>query len=243
MLTFWDERRDIAILESHDSAIEFAVEHWIHCYKRAVQSKGSFSVALSGGSTPKAIYERLAQSSEIKWDLIYFFWSDERAVQPDHPESNYKMAVDTHLLRSAVPSQIFRMRCENRLPPSAKEYEEMLKHHLQDHSLDLVMLGVGEDGHTASLFPNTAALSIQDRLVVPNYIEEKELWRMTFTYKAIHIASCIVIYALGPQKASIVNKVLNAPIISQWPASFVGTPEHKAVWVLDKEAAKQLSVK
>jgi 6-phosphogluconolactonase len=239
-LLSWDNRRDYIVLQDHDSAISFATEHWIHSYQRAIQQKGSFTVALSGGSTPKAIYEKLAHSTQIAWDKVYLFWSDERSVPPDHPESNYKMAMDAGFRNKVHPAQVFRMKAESDIDKHAKDYEEKLQHHLIHHSMDLVMLGVGEDGHIASLFPNTSALNLFDQLVAANYVPEKNTWRMTFTYSMIHRSDHIVIYALGDTKRHIIDKVLNAPILSQWPASKVGTPEHKALWVLDKKSAAEL---
>lgn len=240
MLKSWDSRRDLIILDSKDEAIAFAVEHWMHSAQRAIQQKGSFTVALSGGSTPKAIYETLAKSSEIDWNKIYLFWSDERAVPPDHPDSNYRMTVHTGLTKKIPPAQIFRMKAETHIEKNSKEYEEKLCHHLKEHSMDLVMLGVGEDGHTASLFPNTAALEISDHFVAANYISEKKSWRMTLTFAGIHQSAHIAIYALGSSKSTIIPKVLNAPIISSWPVSRIGTAEHKALWILDKQAAEKL---
>lgn len=240
MLTSWDDRRDLIILPNKEEAIAFSVENWIHCSKRAIQRKGSFTVALSGGSTPKEIYERLAKSAEIEWNKIYLFWSDERAVPPDHPESNYRMTVNTGLTNQIPPSQIFRMKAESHIEKNAREYEEKIRHHLIEHSLDLVMLGIGEDGHIASLFPQTDALNIGDHLVASNYIPEKKSWRMTLTYPGIHKGVQIAIYALGDSKRSIVTKALNAPIASNWPASKIGVPGHKALWILDKNAALTL---
>jgi len=240
MLKSWDDRRDFIILNNKEEAIDFSVEHWIHSSQRAIQRKGSFTVALSGGSTPRAIYEKLAKSPEIQWDKIYLFWSDERAVPPDHPESNYHMVTETGLTKQIPPSQIFRMKAENHIEQNARDYEKKLRHHLKEHSMDLVMLGVGEDGHIASLFPDTPALDMSDQLITSNYIPAKKSWRMTFTYPGIHLGSHIVIYALGETKQAIVNKALNAAIISPWPASRIGTAEHKSLWILDKQAALKL---
>lgn len=240
MLKSWDDRRDFIVLESKIAAIDFAVEHWIHASQRSILQKGSFSVALSGGSTPKAIYEKLAQSAHIEWDKIYLFWSDERAVPPDHPDSNYKMAVDTGITKKIPPSQIFRMKAETNIEKNAKDYEEKIRHHLNQYAMDLVLLGVGEDGHIASLFPNTEALSVSDRLVVANYISQKKTWRMTFSYPLIEKSSHVVIYAIGASKQDVAAKALNAPILSSLPASRIGTPEHKALWIFDVDAGRKI---
>lgn len=240
MLKSWDDRRDFIVLENKTAAIEFAVEHWIHAYQRSILQKGSFTVALSGGSTPKAIYEKLAHTPSIEWDKIYLFWSDERALPPDHLDSNYKMVVDTHLTKKIPPSQIFRMKAETNIEKGARDYEEKIRHHLTQHSMDLVLLGIGEDGHIASLFPNTEALKASDQWIAANYIPEKKTWRMTFTYPLIEKSSHVAIYAIGIAKQEIVAKALNAPIISPIPASRIGTPEHKALWILDFDAARKI---
>lgn len=237
----WDERRDLIALPGTEEAITFAAEHWIHSAKRAIQHRGFFAVALSGGSTPKAIYERLTKTKEIEWEKIWLFWSDERAVPPDHPDSNYRMAMEAGFKDVPIPpNQIFRMVAEKDLKTAARDYEEKIKHYLGKHLFDLVMLGIGEDGHTASLFPTTAALEITDHLVVSNFAGKEKGHRMTLTFPCINQSNRIAIYALGPAKKNILPKVLEAPIDSPWPASKLGTSEHKALWVIDEPAASLL---
>jgi len=239
----WDERRNYFIAGSENETIAFAVEHWIHTAQRSIQQRGRFAVALSGGSTPKAIFESLAttQSQTLDWSKVWLFWSDERSVPPDHAESNYHMAMQSGFAKLSIPpGQIFRMKAEANLEKNALDYEEKIRHLLGKHGFDLVMLGVGEDGHTASLFPHTQALQIQDRLAVPNFIPEKKAWRMTLTFYCINSSYAIAIYALGKSKQMIVPKVLDAAIESAYPASRIGTAEHKALWILDQEAGKLL---
>lgn len=235
MLKSWDERRDYFAGKNTQEAIDFAVENWIHTAKRAIQQRGRFAVALSGGSTPKAIYAELVKKADLDWKLIWLFFSDERAVPPDHPDSNYCMAMESFQKVPIPISQIFRMQAEKNIEQNAKNYEEQIKHHLGPHLFDLVMLGLGEDGHTASLFPDTDALKIQNRLVVPNYIPDKKSWRMTFTFPCINQSRASALYALGKSKETIVGKVLEAAIDSHYPASRIGTPEHKALWILDHD--------
>lgn len=240
----FDERRDIIVLPTLEKAIEFAKNHWVHSALRSIQEKASFAVALSGGSTPKAIYEHLAleqNNLSIDWEKLFLFWSDERAVGPDHADSNYKMAMDSGLQSLKIPKgQIFRMEAETSIEEKAKAYEDKIRYFLGNSLFDLVMLGIGEDGHTASLFPNTQALHEEKRLVLANYIDSKKSWRMTLTFPCIEQSKQAVFYAFGENKAEIIKEVLYAPILSPYPASRVGTVNHKALFILDKASASKL---
>lgn len=241
MLKNWDARRDYIIPGNTEETILFAVEHWLHSAQRAIQQRGRFTVALSGGSTPKAIYQKLAQNPELDWSKVWLFWSDERAVPPDHPDSNYRMAMESFSRLPIPQSQIFRMKAEKEIEKNALDYEEKLHHHLGKELFDLVMLGVGEDGHTASLFPNTPALTLENRLVAANPLPQKNTWRMTLTFPAINQSFHSTLYALGAPKHLIVPQVLNAAIDSPYPASRIGTPDRKALWILDSSAASLLT--
>lgn len=237
----WDSRRDLIIAGNMEETIRFAEEHWIHSAKRSIQQRGSFAVALSGGSTPKAIYQALAhRKEELEWDKVFLFWSDERGVPTDHPDSNFRMAMESGLKHLPIPpEQIVRISAETRPDLAAKDYEEKIRRILHKNLFDLIMLGVGEDGHIASLFPQTPALAVTDRLVAALYLPKKKTWRVTLTYPCINESQHIVVYALGTQKASIVYEALTAPIISNIPASRIGTEQHKALWILDLDAAAQ----
>jgi 6-phosphogluconolactonase len=238
----WDDRRFILVPGTNEETIRSAAEHWIHSAKRSIQQRGRFAVALSGGSTPKAIYKMLS-SEKLEWDKVFLFWSDERRVPPDHPDSNYRMAMESGLKSLPIPpDRIFRMQTEGNPDTDAKDYEDKIRRTLGKTLFDLVMLGVGEDGHTASLFPQSPALTVEDRLVFAQPVPEKKNWRMTLTFPCINESRQSVIYALGESKAPIVQIALNAPIVSPYPASRVGTPEHKALWILDSDAASQLKL-
>lgn len=238
----FDNRRNLFIGKDIESAIQFATEHWIHSAKQAIQQRGKFVVALSGGSTPKVIYESLVTVKDLDWSKVFLFWSDERAVPPGDPDSNYGMAMKSFGNLPIPPYQIFRMKAEENIAENALDYEEKIRHHIGKHGFDLVMLGLGEDGHTASLFPNTDALSIEDRWVVPNYVPLKKTWRMTFTYPCINSSAKIAIYALGSSKEKIIPEVLKSPIRSQYPTSNIGTAEHPALWILDTASAASITV-
>lgn len=239
-LTF-DSRRKISILPSKTSAITFAAEQWILFAKEAIAKKGSFSCALSGGSTPHGIYQILAdyQKTDLDWKKVFLFFSDERAVPHDHPDSNFRMAMEAGLSRLPIPkSQIFPMDGVGDLKANAFNYENLLKSHLKNHRFDLMMLGMGDDGHTASLFPNTDALHAQGRLVVSNFLPDKNVWRLTVTYECINASEKINVYILGKSKAPVLKKVLLGPLVPDiLPVQKVGTESNTALFILDQESA------
>lgn len=214
---------------------------------QAVQAKGRFTVALSGGSTPKALYSLLATKSTIPWDKVCFFWGDERYVPPDHPESNYRMANEALLSKVPVrPENVFRIHAEEKdAAAAALQYEQALKDsfHLapgQFPRFDLILLGTGPDGHTASLFPGTAALNESQRLVVANWVPKFNTHRITFTYPVLNAAACVIFLASGPDKAAILHQVLensNADL----PAQKVQPTDGQLIWLLDQAAAGALS--
>jgi 6-phosphogluconolactonase len=240
----WDERRNIVIPGNKEEALAFSAKHFVYCAIEAIKHHQKFFVALSGGSTPKVIYDLLAHEyhDALDWSKVYVFWSDERAVGPTHPDSNYQMAMQSGFAKLPIPpGQIFRMQAENQIKENAALYEQTIEKVLQGYSFDLVMLGMGEDGHTASLFPNTKGLEDKAHLVIPNYIPQKDSWRMTLTFKCINNASNIVFYVLGNTKKEPLKKVFTEKDPSLlYPASKVGTKEHPALWIIDKDASEEI---
>ncbi len=240
----WDERRDIIALSTEEEAVAFAAEHWIHTAQRAIQQKGHFFVALSGGSTPQKIYAQIVSryKDAIDWTKVHLFWSDERDVPLNHTESNYYMAMESGFKTLPIPpNQIHPMRTKADTVASAADYEDLLHRILGPSPFDLVMLGIGEDGHTASLFPHSLALQEEEKWVVSNTIPTTEKKRITFSFKAIHHSARIEILVIGQSKQAIVPLVLNSAIRSPFPASAIGTNEVKALWILDRAAAHLLS--
>lgn len=239
-----DDRREMVVPGDKDETITYAVEHWIQTAQKAIQERSRFAVALSGGSTPQPIYQKLSSAKyakQVDWSKVYLFWSDERSVPPDSPNSNYFSAMEHGLKHLPIPkTQIFRMEAEKEIERTAEEYEAILQKILGLTLFDLVMLGLGEDGHTASLFPNTGALQKTDRLVVANHVPAQKTWRMTLTASCINQSEHAVFYVIGNSKQTIVQNVINAPVHSPWPASQIGTSERKALWILDKDAASSI---
>lgn len=243
----FDERRDLVIPGDHVMTIRYATEQFIAIANDAMKKRGFFNVALSGGSTPKAIYQLLAQPDyrqQVNWKQVRLFWSDERCVSLTHPDSNYRMAMEAGFATLPIPAtQIFPLLGEGDLEKNAHDYEQLIHIHVPEQAFDLVMLGMGDDAHTASLFPRTHALHTATQLVVPNYVSQKNAWRMTFTFSCINAAHHLILYVLGAGKASMVKRVLlGAETPDNLPVQRIGTSTHKALWVLDTAAAMQLVV-
>jgi len=246
-IMLFDERRDIVLPGDAKQTVAFCVERFFLLAKKNIEQDGYFAVALSGGNTPKAIYQKLSKDprvAEIDWERVFIFFSDERAVPPDSPESNYRMAMEAGFSQLPIPAKnIFRMSAETEIDSHARLYEQEILSHLRSGKFSLVMLGMGDDGHTASLFPETHGLHVMGRLVTANFIPKKNSWRMTLTFECINQAKEIDILVIGKEKAPMVKKVLTGPYQPNlYPVQRVGTPEHRALWILDAEAASELKV-
>ena len=218
---------------------------------QAAKASGRFTVALSGGSTPRAFHSLLAAPpyrDQVDWSITQFYWGDERCVAPDDPESNFRMARET--LLDNVPlrdAQIHRIHSELDDPAAAaKLYEDELR---QEFALsggtlpriDLVFLGIGPDGHTASLFPHTAALSVRDRLVVANYVPKLSTWRITLTAPVLNAATTVAFLVAGADKADALSAVLDGPPDpEQYPSQMIAPTTGDLLWVVDDAAAARL---
>jgi 6-phosphogluconolactonase len=229
-----------------------AAKYFYEMAQEAVEAQGRARIAISGGSTPKAAFELLADPAQpwrwhMPWDKIDLFWVDERCVPPDDGDSNYRMTREALLDHVPLrPEQIHRMEGELDPEVAAARYESDLRSsfRLGDAEIprfDLVALGIGDDGHTASLFPHTAALHVLDRLAVANRVPQKGVWRITLTWPVINHARSVFFLAAGAGKAAILNEVLTGPhdperLPSQliWPSSGILT------LILDKDAAALL---
>ena len=239
---------DIRILNAPQELFQAAAAEFNALASTAIRDHRKFTVALSGGSTPKSLYSVLARSA-LPWDKIFFFWSDERHVPPDHPDSNYRMAKEALLSKVPVPPEnIFRVRAEEKdANVVAKDYEEALKLFFrlkpgEFPRFDLILLGLGPDGHTASLFPNTAALNETKRLVVANWVEKFKANRITFTYPVLNNAACVIFLVSGADKADMVRTVLEDGR-ADLPSQRVHPVNGRLLWLLDKGAASKLSKK
>jgi 6-phosphogluconolactonase len=217
----------------------------------AVEARGVFSVALSGGSTPAGLYTLLATDPglrrRIPWDNAQIFWSDERHVPPDSPDSNYRMANATLLTHVPLRAdQVHRVEGENPdASDAAERYEDEVRSVIdrgaQVPRLDLVLLGIGADGHTASLFPGSPALAEKHRLVVSNWVEAFGADRITMTLPMINAARLVMFLVAGKEKAAAVREVLRpSPGTPPLPARLVNAVDGRVIWCLDAAAATSL---
>lgn len=210
----------------------------------AIREREAFTFCLSGGKTPKKLYELLAEPyyrDRIDWTKTFLLWSDERCVPPTDPESNYKLVRDAFLTKVPVPEKnILRIPAEMTPPPAAaKAYEQTLKTLFKGYfpKIDLVLLGLGEDGHIASLFPKTEALNEKERWVVANYVEKLSSNRITLSLPVINNARRVVFLVAGESKAGIVRELLRPDLPkNRYPAQLVSTYESEVIWVFDKAA-------
>jgi len=220
--------------------------------KASIAERGRFSLCLSGGSTPQSLYCMLANDSffrtRVPWGKIDLFWGDERHVPPDHPDSNYRMAKETLLSRVPIPKDsIHRIKGETPDPhQAAREYEEVLVHFFRLAKgtfprFDLVLLGMGKDGHTASLFPGTEALQEQRRLVVANRVERLGGDRITLTIPVLNQAAFLLFLVSGDEKAETLKTVLeDRRYPKSLPVQLIHPKEGRVLWLVDKAAARLL---
>jgi 6-phosphogluconolactonase len=242
---------EIRRLTTPQDLFHAAGEEVVRAANEAVSERGRFIIALSGGSTPKSLYTLLATNARaaLPWAQMFFFWSDERHVPPTDPDSNYRMAQEAMLSKVPVPeSNVLRVPAEN---PDAEEaalaYEQTLRQFfsLQEGEFprfDLILLGLGPDGHTASLFPETAALQEKSRLVVANWVEKFKTYRITFTLPVLNAARSAAFLVSGSDKASALHEVLEGDAPGEkYPAKLVRPTEGKVIWFVDRAAASELS--
>ena len=247
MSTSFELRR----LTTPQDLFQAAAEELVRAATDAVAERGRFTIALSGGSTPKNLYTLIAANANtsLPWDRMFFFWGDERHVSPDDAESNYRMAKETLLSKVAIsPANIFRIPAENPdAAAAAAEYERIVQKFFslapgEFPRLDLILLGMGPDGHAASLFPETAALREKSRLVVANWVEKLKASRITFTLPVLNSARCVSFLVSGSDKAAALREVLegNAPA-EKYPSKLVRPTDGKLIWFVDRAASSELS--
>jgi 6-phosphogluconolactonase len=237
---------NLLVYETPEELAEAAARDFAARAREAITERGRFAVALAGGSTPKATYEVLARdyADELDWSEVHVFFGDERPVPPDHKASNYRTARETLLSRIRVGS-VHRIRCE--LPPeeAAAAYEEVLREFYgpdERPSFDLILLGLGADGHTASLFPETSALEVTDRWVVANPVLKLDTTRITLTIAAINAAKAVTFLVSGSDKAEALKEILERDADPrEYPATSIRPEKGDLTWMVDRAAAELLS--
>ena len=235
----------MTVVPDIESLNHAAAGEFVNCANGAISERGRFTVVLSGGNTPRAIYSLLAEryAHTISWEQVFVFFGDERHVPPDHPDSNFRMANESLLSHVPIPAKnIHRVQAELAAPMAADQYQATLREFfsLQDGDLpqfDLVMLGMGEDGHTASLFPGTPALEETSRTVVANHVEKLETDRITLTFPVLNATSEVLIMIAGENKAPVVRDIVNSPERCLYPIQRVRPCNGRLLWLVEQKAA------
>lgn len=243
---------EIIIVEDLQALSRAAADLFLEQADSVLKSRPFLTVVLSGGSTPKDLYTLFASDPGIKdkieWEKVHFFWGDERHVAPDHPQSNFGMANDAMLSGLPLPPQnIHRVPSEEAdADRAARRYERELTRFFQLATdqyprFDLIWLGLGADGHTASLFPNSAALTEKKRLVKADWVEKYQSHRITMTTPVLNHAECIIFLVSGSGKAKALKQVLEGGEgARQLPAQLIRPLHGKLYWIIDRAAASEL---
>jgi 6-phosphogluconolactonase len=227
-----------------------AAGHIVSTLQEAIRLSGSASFVLSGGATPRSVYDLLGSEEfrdRIEWPKVHIFWGDERCVPPGHPESNFRMANESLIRRIAIPAaNVHRIPAERPPQEAARMYQSEIRRVLQLREQErprfsLVLLGLGEDGHTASLFPRTQALQERLRLVTEVYVESVNGSRVTLTLPAINNARQVVFLVTGKQKARILQAIA-ATDVPEYPANLIRPASGSLLWMVDADAASQLTL-
>lgn len=243
------------VLPTAEALAEDAAQRFARAAGEAIHSRGEFVVALSGGATPRSLYARLAAppyASTVPWSEVAVLWGDERCVPPDDPASNYWMARETLLDHVPIPAaHVHRIRGEDDPVAAARAYEQTLRSALRTPRgpprdapgarMDLVLLGLGDDGHTASLFPGVPAFTDGDPWVVAHYVAAVSQWRVTLTPVIINAAAEVLFIVSGGSKAAVVRRVLEGPPRPlELPAQLIAPADGRVLWLLDAAAARDL---
>jgi 6-phosphogluconolactonase len=243
--------RTIRTFADVESLGEAAAHEFVRCAREAIADRGRFTVTLSGGSTPRRSYQLLAAEplrAQVDWEHVEFFWGDERCVPPDHADSNYRMAREAMLGHLPIPAEhVHRLEAERAdRDAAARDYEATLARVFgatpggEPPSFDLIMLGMGPDGHTASLFPHTKALDETARWVVANFVPKFNTDRLTLTRPILNRAREVLFLVAGADKAERLVEVLTGPADpKRLPAQSI-QPDGHLVWFVERAAAERL---
>lgn len=250
-MTEMSVKHEILVVANPDELSLRAADEFVRQAREAVQAKGFFTVVLSGGSTPRGLYTVLASDEyreRVPWSKVHLFWGDERCVSPEHLDSNYRMSRELLLDKVPIPNEnIHRMPAEQEdHVHAAMEYEQTIRvfFHPEPGELprfDLIVLGMGEDGHTASLFPWTSALGERDHFVSANYIEKLGAYRLTLTVPLINQAAEVMFLISGESKALVLKEVLQGEYQPQrFPSQLIRPVNGRLLFIVDRMAASML---
>ncbi len=234
----------IRVYSSRTAAVQAFGAAFARAAERAITARERFNVVLGGGNTPRDAYRLIANEhvNEIDWVKTHVFWGDERMVSPNDPESNARMARETLLNHVPIPANnIHRIAGEKDPQQAADEYHTEIERHFRGAAprFDLVILGIGADGHTASLFPGTAGLQETTRYAVANHVPQLDTWRVTLTLPVINSASLVIMYVLGEDKAPMIQHILGGGEGETVPAQLV-KPVGELMWIMDAAAGALL---
>jgi len=243
-----DAEPNVSVFDDAESLARAAAERFAELARESVAERGLFTVALSGGSTPRRIYELLAGEGlrgSVDWRGVHVFFGDERMVPPDSAESNYRMASEALLSKVEIPPEnVHRIEGVGDAAANASAYESEMRVLFGDAGwprLDLVLLGMGDDGHTASLFPGTAALNEQSLWVAPNWVEKLGAWRVTLTAPVINAARHVIFLITGAGKAERLREVLKGERDpARLPSQLIRPSDGTLEWFVDRAAASKL---
>ncbi len=242
--------RKLQVYPTRQSMIEAVCDQTVEVMERAMLESGWCMWALSGGSTPRAVLERLAEEpyrSRIVWNRLHLFWGDERTVPSDHSDSNYKMAYDALICHVAIPeANIHRIEGERDPAKAADEYAKEIARLFEDDlpRFDLIWLGMGDDGHTASLFPGTGATGVADRHATTVYVPKLDTWRVSLTLPVLNAAREVHVLVAGADKADMMRRVVDyADSTEDLPITMVRPSDGTMYWFVDEAAAGKLTRK
>lgn len=243
-----EQSTQVLIFDSPDEVAQAAAARFVELGQEAISARGRFAVALAGGSTPKRVYELLASEAykeQLDWSKVHIFFGDERCVPPDDAESNYRMANEVLLSRVELPSKnIHRMNGVGDAIANARLYEDEMRTFFNNAAwprFDLILLGMGDDGHTASLFPGTEVLTEREAWVAGPWVDKLGAYRITLTAPAINNAAQIVFLITGENKAARLAEVLKGehdPM--RLPAQLIKPLDGSLHWLVDRAASARL---
>jgi 6-phosphogluconolactonase len=242
------EKQTVRIFASREELLATARGEFVERAQKALRARRRFTVALSGGTTPRALYESLVDAP-LDWSRVQVFFGDERCVPPDHADSNYRMAREALLSKIAIPERnVHRFQTEDADPERvARQYEDQLQAFFKLRlgevpTFDLTLMGLGADGHTASLFPGTTGLEEEVLLSVATWVETLKTWRFTLTYPVFNKARCVWFLVTGADKAEALRQVLDAGASAapRLPAARIRPAGGELLWWLDAAAAGSL---